>query len=48
MKAEKIKFLHIVGPDTKNSYGIMSQIHIFRPDFRKLTGIIHNIYVQRP
>lgn len=24
---EKIKFLHIVGPDTKNSYGIMSQIH---------------------
>ena len=27
MKAEKIKFLHIVGPDTKNSYGIMSQIH---------------------
>lgn len=25
--AEKIKYLHIVGPDTKNSYGIMSQIH---------------------
>ncbi len=24
---KKIKFLHIVGPDTKNSYGIMSQIH---------------------
>ena len=23
----KIKFLHIIGPDTKNSYGIMSQIH---------------------
>ncbi len=26
-KKNKIKFLHIVGPDTKNSYGIMSQIH---------------------
>lgn len=24
---KKIKFLHLVGPDTKNSYGIMSQIH---------------------
>ena len=24
---KRIKFLHIVGPDTKNSYGIMSQIH---------------------
>ena len=24
---EKIKYLHVVGPDTKNSYGIMSQIH---------------------
>jgi len=24
---KKIKFLHVIGPDTKNSYGIMSQIH---------------------
>ena len=24
---KRIKYLHVVGPDTKNSYGIMSQIH---------------------
>lgn len=24
---DKIKFLHVLGPDTKNSYGILSQLH---------------------
>lgn len=27
MSKNKIKFLHIFGPDTKNSYGIMRQLH---------------------
>lgn len=27
MNEGHIKFLHVVGPDTKNSFGIMQQIH---------------------
>ncbi len=27
MSQKKIEFLHIIGPDTKNSYGIMNQLH---------------------